>query len=80
VSGGPPGVDGRVELCARATAMTRLGAVWRYEFELPNGQPVRASLPAGTRQGSFHPGEDVTIHWLPQDCVLLPAEEEGEAE
>jgi putative spermidine/putrescine transport system ATP-binding protein len=77
--GGAPGADGRVELCARAGAVMRLGAVWRYEFELPDGQAVRASLPAATRQGSFHPGEDVTIHWLLEDCVLLPAEEEGGA-
>ncbi len=80
VGGGAPGADGRVELCARASSVVRLGAVWRYEFELPDGQPVRASLPAGMTHGSFHPGEDVMIHWLPEECVLLPTEEEGGAD
>ena len=80
VGGGSPGMIGRVELRARASAVLRVGAVWRYEFELPDGQPVRASLPAGIEQGSFHAGDDVMIYWMPEDCVLLPADERGGAD
>lgn len=73
------GEEGRAHLAARAVVATRLGATLRYEFELPDGQTVRASLTAPTNPIRFTPGEMMTIHWRPQDCLVLPVEEEGAA-
>jgi putative spermidine/putrescine transport system ATP-binding protein len=72
-----PPQNGRIHVAARAISAVRLGAVWKYDFELADGQTVRASVPAGSDQGSTRPGDHVTIHWAPEDCLLLPAEEEG---
>jgi spermidine/putrescine transport system ATP-binding protein len=69
--------DGLVQLSARFTGATRLGATYRYDLELVDGQTVRASLPAGTEHPAVRPGDDVTIHWRPVDCVVLPADERG---
>lgn len=74
-----PESEDRAHLAARAVVATRLGATLRYEFELPDGQTVRASLTAPADPVPFTPGEMMTIHWRPQDCLVLPVEEEDAA-
>jgi ABC-type Fe3+/spermidine/putrescine transport system ATPase subunit len=74
--GSPPWDEEWIGLVARARAATRLGAVWRYEFELPGGRSIRATAPAGVDEVSFFPGERMALRWRRDDGLLLPAEEE----
>jgi putative spermidine/putrescine transport system ATP-binding protein len=75
-AGSPAPSDGLANITARAGAAIRLGAVWRFEFELPDGQRVNATLPIGAEGGPLRPGDEVTIHWRVDDSIVLPVEEE----
>ena len=77
--GAPKGPAAANRITGTVASAVYLGASTEYEITAPWGGMIRVFAQNLAEGGRSRVGDTVTLNWLPENCFILPAEEEVKA-